>query len=354
MRSHWWKFLALAILLYAAMRSLLVPLNPCIVEVPTSSVVAGQASIDLIGYRTHFQDPELQVILMSEGVVAGDSLLFQMLAHTIEVVDSVHCKAHFAIPDTLPSGLLHAYVNTTRDGTLFLPNAVLVEAFTPGMPSAPLPLIEVVSDLPEVVGFPYQPLLFETIRNLCWHVPMWFTMFLLMLMAAVSSVRYLLSGKIDHDFRAKSAVDVGLVCCILGLVTGSVWARFTWGAWWVNDPQLNGAMVTFMMYVAYIVLRSSIDDPEKRARISGVYNIFAVVMLVVLLMILPRFTESLHPGKSGNPAFSKYDLDNTLRWVFYPAVIGWMMVCVWIYHLNLRMERLRERRRLTPPNTPRT
>jgi heme exporter protein C len=78
----------------------------------------------------------------------------------------------------------------------------------------------------------------------------------------------------------------------------------------------------------------------KRARVSAVFNLFAFVMMVILLMVLPRFSESLHPGKGGNPAFNKYDLDSSLRTVFYPAVIGWILLGHWIYTLRYRYTQL--------------
>jgi heme exporter protein C len=57
-------------------------------------------------------------------------------------------------------------------------------------------------------------------------------------------------------------------------------------------------------------------------------------------MVMPRFVAGLHPGKSGNPAFSKYDLDSSLRAVFYPAVLGWLLLGYWIYNINLRIKNL--------------
>jgi heme exporter protein C len=94
--------------------------------------------------------------------------------------------------------------------------------------------------------------------------------------------------------------------------------------------------------VAYFILRGSTPDEDKRARLSAIFNIFAFVLMVVLLMILPKFAQSLHPGKSGTPAFSKYDLDSSLRTVFYPAVIGWAMLGYWLYTLNLRIRKLEQ------------
>jgi heme exporter protein C len=85
------------------------------------------------------------------------------------------------------------------------------------------------------------------------------------------------------------------------------------------------------------------DDEQKRARISAVYNIFAYVMMITFVMIYPRLksVDSLHPGNGGNPGFNQYDLDSHMRLVFYPAVIGWLMLCWWITTINVRIERIK-------------
>jgi heme exporter protein C len=83
-------------------------------------------------------------------------------------------------------------------------------------------------------------------------------------------------------------------------------------------------------------LRGSVDDEQKRARFSAVYNVFAYVMMNVFILIMPRLTASLHPGNGGNPAFKSYDLDNQMRMVFYPATIGWIIIGVWILTLQIR------------------
>jgi heme exporter protein C len=145
---------------------------------------------------------------------------------------------------------------------------------------------------------------------------------------------------LKFDQIAEESVRVGIMLGILGLLTGSVWAKFTWGTWWTNDTKLNGAAATMLVYFAYILLRNSMDDEMKRARIAAVYNIFAFTLMIVFLAIIPRITDSLHPGNGGNPAFSKYDLDNTMRMVFYPAVIGWILLSVWILNIRIRIRKL--------------
>jgi len=140
--------------------------------------------------------------------------------------------------------------------------------------------------------------------------------------------------------KAEELARVGVVFGILGLITGSIWAKNTWGAWWTNDVKLNGAAATMLVYFAYFLLRNSVDDEEKRARIAAVYSIFAFALMAVFIFILPRLTDSLHPGNGGNPAFAKYDLDNTMRVVFYPAVIGWTLLAAGIADVRLRIRYL--------------
>lgn len=176
----------------------------------------------------------------------------------------------------------------------------------------------------------------ETIRNLYFHVPMWFAMIVLFTAAFVYSIKYLRSGDLRHDIYAVQFTNTGIVFSILGMLTGMVWAQYTWGAAWSNDPKQLGTALCMLIYFAYLILRGGIKDEEKRAKISAVYNIFAFAMIIPLIYILPRMVDSLHPGNGGNPAFGKYDLDNTMRMVFYPACIGWILLSVWIASLRIR------------------
>ncbi len=181
----------------------------------------------------------------------------------------------------------------------------------------------------------------ETIRNLYFHVPMWFAMVTMLLISTIYSIKYLNKRNSLHDVVANEFANVGILLGILGLCTGSIWARFTWGAWWVNDPQLNAAAIGVLIYLAYAVLRNSIEDDQKRGTVSGVYNIFAFAAFVPLIFVLPRLADnSLHPGKGGNPGFNAYDLDSKLRLVFYPAVVGWALLGVWLASLGIRIKAL--------------
>jgi heme exporter protein C len=191
---------------------------------------------------------------------------------------------------------------------------------------------------------PKLAILEESIRNLFYHVPMWFGMILLLLGSVVNAIKYLRKGNLNDDVKSAELAQVGVLFGMMGIFTGMIWAKNTWGDYWTNDPKLNSAAIGMLMYFAYLVLRSSIDDEEKRARVSAVYNIFSFPVFMVLVFVLPRLTASLHPGNGGNPGFNSYDLDSKLRLVFYPAVIGWTLIGYWIADLGIRKNFLEQKK----------
>ena len=181
----------------------------------------------------------------------------------------------------------------------------------------------------------------ETIRVLHFHVPMWFGMIIILSISVFYSIRYLSNSEERNDDQAVECANVGVFFGVLGILTGMFWAKFTWGDWWSGDPKQNAAAIGLLIYFAYFILRGSLEDVTQKARISAIYNIFAFATLVPLLFILPRLTDSLHPGSGGNPGFNAYDLDSRLRMVFYPAVLGWTLLGIWIVNLRVRYRTLK-------------
>jgi heme exporter protein C len=194
----------------------------------------------------------------------------------------------------------------------------------------------------------------ETIRNLYFHVCMWFSMMILFTISVVNSIRYLRTFNLKYDIYARQYAAVGIVMGVLGYATGTIWMTYTWAdpnnpsfqsfAALAREPKLIGAAIALLIYFAYMVLRDSINDMDKRARISSVYNIFAYAMLFPSIWILPRVMDSLHPGREGNPALNTSDIDSSMRIVFYPAVIGWTLLGVWITTLKIRLTLLKEKK----------
>lgn len=183
----------------------------------------------------------------------------------------------------------------------------------------------------------------ETIRALYFHVPMWFGMILLYGFSIFYAIRYLRSPTPESDSRSVEFAHVGTAFGILGMLTGMLWARYTWGSFWHGDPKQNGAAITLLVYLAYFVLRGSLENQEQKARLSAVYNVFAFAAMVPLIFIIPRLQSSMHPGSGGNPGFNAYDVDASMLIVFYPAVIGWFLIGYWIADLRIRLKRVQNR-----------
>lgn len=193
-----------------------------------------------------------------------------------------------------------------------------------------------------LIPIPSIDILEQSARNLFLHVPMWFTMMVAFLMAFYFSVRYLNSEEPDWDRKAETATAIGLLFGICGLITGSLWARFTWGAWWTfAEPRMNLSALAMLIFVAYFVLRSAFNDPVKRAKISAVYNIFGITTVPFLLYIIPRQLPSLHPGAEGNPAFSEITAPE-LRYIFYPAIIGFIGLAFWLMDIVNRYKKVKQ------------
>lgn len=184
----------------------------------------------------------------------------------------------------------------------------------------------------------------ETIRNLYFHVGMWFAMIAMMTTSVVYAIMNLSTGKLVHDLHSTAFAKVGVLFGFLGLFTGMLWGNYTWGSYWPDDPKIHGAAITVLIYLAYFTLKSGVPDLEKRARISGAYNIFAYILLVLFLIVYPRVAPSLHPGSGGNPGFNTYDLNSNMRTIFYPAIIGWILLGVWITQLQFKVSKLENRK----------
>lgn len=194
----------------------------------------------------------------------------------------------------------------------------------------------------------------ESIRNLYFHVSMWFAMMILFFVSLVYSIKYLRTQQYKHDIYAAAFAGTGTFIGLLGYATGAVWASYTWvtdqGQSLANilkEPKLLGAGIAILIYCAYFVLRGSFTDIDKRARVTAVYNIFAFAMLFPTIWIIPRLVGSLHPGApgsdSGNPALNFNDIDSRLRMVFYPAVFGWTLLGVWISTIKIRINLLSDK-----------
>jgi heme exporter protein C len=194
--------------------------------------------------------------------------------------------------------------------------------------------------------FPALPILNETIRNVFFHIPMWYVMIVCFTTSGVYAVNYLLNNTLKADVCSKQFAYVGIFFGCMGMLTGMQWATVTWGEPWSNDPKQLGAAYCLLSYLAYVFLRAVIKDEDKQARLSAVYNIFALAILYPLLFIIPAHAKSLHPGTDGNNFQALYTQSKYLRKVSLPGMIGWICLGVWITNLTIRYVLLKTQKEL--------
>lgn len=197
-----------------------------------------------------------------------------------------------------------------------------------------------------LIKVPHIGNLYGTIRNFFFHVPMWIAMMVLFSVSVIYAIKYLRNPTIDADIYSKEYAKTGIVFGVLGLISGSIWANYTWGEPWSNDPKQLLTVIALLIYAAYFILRNSLTDLDKRAKIGAVYNVFAFAISFPTIYILPRMVESLHPGGKGvegNPALGGANLDAVMAIVFVPAIIGWTLLGIWITTLRIRFEQFKEK-----------
>ncbi|HYR45744.1 MAG TPA: cytochrome c biogenesis protein CcsA [Thermoanaerobaculia bacterium] len=186
---------------------------------------------------------------------------------------------------------------------------------------------------------PAQGFLGESSRIVFFHVPCAWTASLAFLVAAGYSIAYLASRNPWHDDVAAASVKLGLLFAILALVTGSLFAKIMWGAYWNWDPRESSFLLLLFLYAAYLFLRAAIEDPERRARLSAAYALFAAVLMPFLVFVAPRVTQSLHPQTVINPQ-GKILMDTPTKVVFFGGLAGFSALFLWMLSLESRAARL--------------
>lgn len=343
-KGLWWKALGALIFIYVLIGGMTIPLKSGILYTSPSSAKCGTTfDMQVTGYNTHLTSAKnIRAWLKADSLHA-------IQATNIKVIDDMLSIVTFNIPEALPAPEkvqpLTLIMDNEVDGPYVQPNAVFVTMADSVSANGDLWKSSGLGNFNKVDAFvfPYRNILHETIRNIFFHVALWFSMFILLLIGLYHAILYLMTKNYDHDIRSASYTKVAVLYGILGLITGSVWAKFTWNTFWTEDVKLNMTAVTILIYLAYLVLRSTFSDTDRRAKMSSAYNIFAFIAMIPLLFVIPRMTDSLHPGNGGNPALGGEDLDHTLRMFFYPSIIALTIIGIWMSQLAIRYERIKEK-----------
>jgi heme exporter protein C len=176
-------------------------------------------------------------------------------------------------------------------------------------------------------------------RIFYFHLPSWIAMFSALCVVFYANIAYLITRKRTFDALGVAGVEVGVMCCTIGLITGPLWARPVWGIWWTWDARLTTTFILWILYISYLLLRGLLEDPEKKASLSAIFGIFAFLD-VPLVYLSNRLWRTQHPQPviaGGNGS----GLDPLMGKVLLLCVIAVFCVMVLVFIDRYRLELLR-------------
>jgi heme exporter protein C len=192
---------------------------------------------------------------------------------------------------------------------------------------------------------PMEAVMGQVQRVFYFHVAAGWVGMLGFLVAAISGIAYLITKDHKWDVAGLAAVEVGMVFAFINIVTGSIWARPIWNTWWTWDPRLTTATVMELIYAAYLMLRSGIEDPDRRARFGAVYAIIGFVS-VPLTFFSARLFRTIHPvviGGSDPNAQGTFDMTSLMLQTFMFSLLTFTFIFADLLWHRIRVGRLAER-----------
>jgi heme exporter protein C len=184
----------------------------------------------------------------------------------------------------------------------------------------------------------------EESRIFYYHIPQAWICVLAFAMSMVYSIKYLKSKNLKDDDNALVAAQLGFVFCFLATVSGSIFAKVTWGSFWNWDPRETSIFILLLIYGAYFALRGAIEIEEKRASLSAVYSIFAFVTVPFLVFVIPRLIPSLHPDDSIIDENLKFTMGPVVRTIFFSSLGLFTVLYFWIFNLAGRVQKINRAR----------
>jgi len=192
---------------------------------------------------------------------------------------------------------------------------------------------------------PRERVMGEVQRIFYFHVPVAWDSMLAFFVTFIASIVYLRSRSRWWDMVGSTSVEIGLVFTVMAIVSGSIWARPAWNTWWTWDPRLTTYTIMALIYVAYLMLRQGIEDPDQRARFAAVYGIVGFISVPITFFSI-RWWRTIHPVVIGNGSSSAqggFDMTSPMRLVFFFSLFSITVLYFCFLANRLRLEKLAER-----------
>ena len=174
-------------------------------------------------------------------------------------------------------------------------------------------------------------------RIFFFHLPPYFAAVACFLGAAVASGLYLKTKLWKYDVFAVSATEVGLALAAINLVTGMIWGRQQWGIWWTWDARLTSALITWLIYLGYLMLREGIKDPSERAKNSAVLSIFSFAA-VYFTYKANEWYRTQHPGPVLTIRTGKNTIDPAMQTMLFHNLGAFLLLAIVLVAVRMKLE----------------
>jgi len=177
-------------------------------------------------------------------------------------------------------------------------------------------------------------------RIFFFHVPAAFWGFVAFIVAAIYGIAYLKNRRPANDIKAAASAEIGLIYTIIATISGAVFAKVTWGAYWNWDPRQTTITAVLLIYAAYFALRQAVPVVETRARLSAVYLLLGGLVAPFLFFVLPRLYPSLHPKDTLVSGEGQFAMTPTVGLIFAAALVAYGLLYLWLFKLAHRAGRI--------------
>ncbi len=163
--------------------------------------------------------------------------------------------------------------------------------------------------------------------------------------AGVSGVIYLRTQNLKWDLVEQAAVEISLVFFFITIILGSIWARPIWNTWWTWDPRLTSASIVELIYLAYMMLRQGIDDPDRRARFGAVYTLVGAISVPITFISI-RLFRTIHPVVIGNKSAAAeggFAMTSDMKVAFFFALFTFTVIFIDLFWNRIRLGQLQQK-----------
>ena len=209
-----------------------------------------------------------------------------------------------------------------------------------------LKLVYIFMPISIILAFLWAPpakILGESSRILYFHVPLAWVSTLAFIVSGIISIIYLYDREKRFSLmeeRAHNSASLGMIFTILTIITGSIWSKMSWGAYWNWDPRQSSIVILLLIYLAYFSLRSALTNNPNKGRLTSSFLIFAMVTVPFFIFIIPRIYPSLHPDPIINPD-EKINLDTKMQITLLISLISFTFFYLYSFSLQNRLSRIK-------------